>query len=77
MGQPPPVLVQGEGKEGTGRAHRKGGESGWAVEHSEPFIQHKAAEESWLCVAAEWPHAAAQTHPCGCERAFSAEPQTC
>lgn len=77
MGQPPSVLGEGEGKEGTGRAHRKGGESGQAREHSEPFIQQEAGKESQLCVAAEWPHAAAQTHPYGCEKAFSAEPQTC
>lgn len=74
---PPSVLGEGEGKEGTGRAHRKGGESGRAREHSEPFIQHEAGEESWLCVVSEWPHAGAQAQPCGCERAFSAEPQTC
>lgn len=76
-GLPPSVLGEGERKEGTGRAHRKGGESGGTGEHSEPFIQHKAGEESWLCVAAEWPRAAAQTHLCGCERAFSEKPQTC
>lgn len=83
VGQHHLVLGQGEEKEGMGGmgwAHRKGGESGWTwgpMEHSEPFIQQRAGEESWLCAAAEWPYAAAQTHPCGCERAFSAKPQTC
>ena len=72
---------EGEGEEGTGgmaRAHTGREESLVGPgEHSEPFIQHEAGEESGLCAAAEWPHAAAQTHPCGCERALSAEPQTC
>lgn len=31
--------VRGQGEEGRGRAHRKGGESGWAREHSESFTQ--------------------------------------
>lgn len=66
MGQSPSVLGEGVGKEGTGWAHRKGGESGPTGEHSKPFIQHKAGEESRLCEVAEWPRAAAQTHLCGC-----------
>lgn len=60
-----------------GREHRKGGGFGWSVsEHRQPFIQHEPGDESRHCTAPEWPHAAAQTHPCGGERALSAEPQT-
>lgn len=77
------LSLEGEGegkrKERVGWAGHTGREESLVGpgEHSEPFIQHKAGEESWLCVATEWPHAAAQTHPCGCERAFSTQPQTC
>lgn len=81
MGQPPSVLGGGRGKrkERVGWAGHTGREESLVRlgKHSEPFIQHKAGEEFWLCVATEWPHAAAQTHPCGCERAFSTQPQTC
>lgn len=49
MGQPPLEWEGGGGEEGTGWAHRKGGESGGTGEHSKPFIQHKAGEEGWLC----------------------------
>lgn len=70
---------EGKGRNGWDGLGAQEGRRAWLGqrEHSEPFIQHEAGEESQLCVAAKWPHAAAQTHPCGCERAFSAEPQTC
>lgn len=67
---------EGTGRDGQGTQE---GRRVWPVrpEHSEPFIQREAGEESRHCAAPEWPHAAAQTHPCGGERALSAEPQTC
>lgn len=67
---------EGTGWDGQGTQE---GRRVWPVgpEHREPFIQREAREESRHCAAPEWPHAAAQTHPCGGERALSAEPQTC
>lgn len=57
---------EGTGWDGQGTQE---GRRVWPVgpEHREPFIQHEAGEESRHCAAPEWPHAAAQTHPCGGE----------
>lgn len=81
MGRSPLVLGEREEKEGMGGmgwARRKGGDSGRArgtqrTLHSAPGLEKNPRSVRLF----EWPHAAAQTHPCGCDRAFCVELQTC